>query len=295
MNENLTFYDLYTACKNGCKKLAKAIARVLRWMICKTLRYWWIMLISLLASVGCVAYQLHNKKAMYNAEATLLFYGLNQELFQQTLVPTMEANGLDGSFKYYDIIDIFNDSLPDLTDHSGVYSRLDRNTRHMNDRVCVVFTTSNPDAPAMLRQIIDLVNEDPYCQENFAVCRRTLEQEAAALHRQADNLGDIFDEYYAERITTDAKTKQPRMHHRNTIDLGTAAISHLFFTMGYVDQKLVHATAPVVIDGGIVAYRSNPTHRISLILETLIAAWLIAIVIGLLIEYRKQIIAWMKK
>lgn len=309
-----------------CKAISRGIVRAVMWivnrigdMIRLTYRQWWIVAIVVVLAVAWSLYYSRPSNRMYEAKAIATLNGVTNEMVRHefealgktnihfTEQTTAKMMNIDAElawrlshFHAFDVIDLLADSTVDMVDYHHNISRTDTLAVHMPNRVALRFRTQEPNRLMETETaILDYLNSRPYFQALYQQYAAQKEREArfhASQIEKLDSLSTLF--YFSQNAGNQV---QLNMWEEGTI-LGRREIA-LFLEDVYTEMQVNEnaqlqwavCTAPVVLQSHFILDPCAVNRPLRMVAMAVLLGWLVGLLIAALVEYRKQICAWLRQ
>lgn len=316
MEKEMNFFDLCVLCwramGRGCAALGKVLARMLR----LTYRYWWLVLMTVIAFLAAAFYYTRPDNLTFRVNAVALLNGPTIQQFEQVYQPLMVGRTLPenaeinyyvfnraaNTFQSFRVIDCLDDETADYIDFKNKSSNTDTVRVQMQDRLCLQFRVKLCRfhiIPTVEKAMLDYFNSNEVLQQAYATYVDNLREEAAFNHRQAQKLDSLTSCYYYQS----ASSTMPSVYTGNGVAFYGERKIKLFLDEIYeqhahmqrVDHRLQLATAPVTLENHFTVDPSPVNGRRKYMVLFFLLGWCAACALAELIDKRKEIITWLKK
>ena len=312
----MNLLDLCMAAWNGLVSLCRKICGVIADMIKLTFRRWWIVLPILIALVVFAFWWYRPAHRAYKAEGVFVLNGPTLEQFEQRFQqlananPQSEDNNLAAllgiskktagqmmDFRSFKMYDCNKDDMPDIIDYKHKVSPTDTLYQRLEDHVAIRFRYGR-DITALQEvetALVKFFNSNPEFIAQYEAYKATLEREHKFCHEQIDKLDSMTTVLYMSNPNFSASNQNGIFSGDRRIQLPLRDIrKHIDHTYT-VDQRLMQATAPVVLDNHLVL-KGSPMHDTrKLAVVAILLGWIIGCLMALMVERRKDISAWLRK
>lgn len=318
--KEMNFFDL-------CKALVKVVIDVILWVwqvFCSMLRLTWrmkyiVVTLTVIGIAGGLYYSRPNNK-MYEVTgivylngptlngAKTRFEALNCQMHpkinpDQTLWKLLDAE--DGSlflshFEAFYLQDGLHDGVADYVDWGRGAPVTDTLNVRVPDMLALRFRIRwKLDLAYVQDKIMTYMNADPAFQEAYRLERANRLREYEYDQNQIEKLDSLTSVFYFEQGESYdtpqlvAKKRGQVLIGERKIQLFTNQIDNFFRQKELRDTRLAYCTAPVVLQNEF-RMSPRPKNRISysMIIGCLIG-WILGCIIGLLVERRKDLVAWL--
>ncbi len=321
MEKETNLLDVCIAIWRGIVRFFKWIGNIIATMFRITFQRWYIILPLMIVFVVALYYWKRPSNRKYEVEGIVLLNGPTYEHFQERYKGLMRASGLTEESnlgmmlhcptiepKYmqkismYPVIDVGMDGYPDFVDKNGAFSASDTTAVRMEDRACIHFKLKNKlDAFVCIEEgLLDYFNSDPVMQLEYQTYVANLERQVRFNHDQIEKLDSLTSVFYfqqnpaAQIVPTGAKSGQEIMIGNRKISLFLDDIDEHMQKTVQDDIRLARATAPVVFENHLTAWVGIYYHPLVRLVVNCFFGWILALVFGSLIVYRKEIIAFLR-
>lgn len=321
MTENTSLFDLILACCRGIKNGCLAVWHFCGKCVRLSLRKWYITVPMLVIGIALGIWASNWDNRFWRVEAMAILNGSTPELvanrydnLNKLLPPALfpsqskpEALGWKGDvedcysfmkFESFPVVDCLRDSVPDYVDIDLEFDPTDTLSMLMQNRLFLRFVTKDLDNVAKAEEVIlRYLNSDPQLIAAYETYKTNLEWEATFCDRQV-NLLDSFTTqfYFFQGAEAHIRPEGFQMFVGDRdITLLHPEILKLLEHKKYVDRELALCTAPVVLESGFMVSPRAINRRSNTIAISFAVFYLLSLLIGVLIEQRANINAWMKK
>ncbi len=318
----MNLFDLCVIIAHGIQRACRACFALLANMLRLTYRGRWIISIIVVLALALAIFQARPTARWYKVDGIVALNGTRLETAKQSVAvlanchPLFETQNLATlleldsevaaglrKFRTFDVIDCLDDGNPDYVDYAGSTSFTDTLKIHMENRMAIQFEIRGTEHLAQVEEaIMHYLNTRPYAVAQYEAYYQGIKQASEVFNAQLAKMDSLSSIYYQQpvqapqtQMARDPKDGSFVISGKREVVMLDKDFERQMTRIRQTDQQLAITTAPMVLDNHFYAHAKAENGYLYCIIRNVLIAWILGLLIVALIEYRKQIIAWLKR
>lgn len=314
-SREMNLFDLCAAFGRAIGRGVKGMFVGIGKMIRLSFRQWWIVLPIVLLFVGLSLYFSREENRRYKVDAIVVINGANkdvvcneymaldkafytfghQNLWTMLDIPAELAAG-NYRFTTFDVIDYMDDNRSDIVDYRRKIPYTDTLAVHVPHMLALQFRTKYPNnVPLIQEAILKYLNSREGILAPYEQFRANLEREAKFHHDQLEKLDSLTSAFYfAGNHAQITSSPWNLVMGTREVELFLEDIQEEMEQLQQTDNRLAYSSAPVVLQTPFVVNPHAVNGPIRCTAIGLLLGWLFGLMVAALVEYRKEILQWLK-